>query len=204
MSLDLFGNPAAEKHLTSTQRMTARQAALPGRDLYTTDPHDVGRFLDALRADGLRLPSPVWEPAAGRGDISKTLMKHGYDVFSTDIFPYADGEINVTEMDFFRCGHHRGSKTIFTNPPFNRQEEFLSHALSMGVDVVFFVRLSFLSSRRRHVIFRKYPPAYVYVYSGRAVCYKDGDPEKGQNMVDYCVVMWKPPYGGDTKLRWIE
>ena len=30
-----------------------------------------------------------------------------------------------------------------------------------------------------------------------------GDRNKGQNMIDYCVIMWKPPYRGDAVLRWI-
>jgi hypothetical protein len=94
-------------------------------------------------------------------------------------------------------------KTIFTNPPFNAQENFLRHALSFGVGVVFFVRLSFLASIRRFEIFKQYTPAYIYVYSARAHCYKNGNIDKGQNMIDYCVIVWKQPYRGDAILRWI-
>jgi hypothetical protein len=204
--IDLFGNTFEEKKLTSTQRIVTRQAVLTGRDLYTTEPYDIERFIKAIRRDGVELPSPIWEPAAGRGDISKTLMQYGYEVRSTDIFPYRDNEIEIAEVDFFTCNSLTGGidcKTIFTNPPFNAQEEFLEHALSLGVDVVFFVRLSFLSSIRRFKIYEKYKPAYVYVYSGRAHCYKNGNTAKGQNMVDYMVIMWKPPYRNDTVLRWI-
>jgi len=44
----------------------------------------------------------------------------------------------------------------------------------------------------------------TYAKTARAHCYKDGDVSKGQSMIDYCMIMWKPPYKGDTKLRWIE
>ena len=202
MNTDLFGNSVEQKALTSMQRMATRQAALPGRDLYTTEPKDVERFLKAIERDGLKLASPVWEPAAGRGDIAKTLIAYGYHVISTDIIPYTDRDIEVGESDFLACPTSEG-KTIFTNPPFNIQEEFLKHALSFGVDVLFFVRLSFLSSIRRYKIYEQYNPAYVYAYSARAHCYKDGDTTKGQNMIDYCVMWWKPPYKGETILRWI-
>jgi hypothetical protein len=206
--IDLFGNAIEEKALTSTQRMVSRQTVLLGRDLYTTEPKDIGRFIEAIKRDGINLVSPIWEPAAGRGDISKTLIKYGYEVISTDIFPYRDREIGVFELDFFACNSSvdffdKSMGCIFTNPPFNAQEEFLKHALSFGIDVVFFVRLSFLSSIRRFKIYEKYNPAYVYVYSARAHCYKNGNISHGQNMIDYCIIMWKPPYKNETVLRWI-
>ncbi|GHU09534.1 hypothetical protein FACS1894151_07460 [Spirochaetia bacterium] len=207
MDIDLFGNSVGEKALTSTQRIVTRQNISTGRDLYTTEPSDIDRFIRATKRDGIELSSPIWEPAAGRGDISKTLIKYGYEVQSTDIIAYNDQDIKVKELDFFSCldvGAGIGGKpgTIFTNPPFNVQEEFLIHALSFGVDVIFFVRLSFLSGIRRLKIFSQYNPAYVYVYSARAHCYKNGDVRGVANMIDY-VIIWKPPYKNTSCLRWI-
>ncbi|MDR1837584.1 MAG: hypothetical protein LBQ89_08000 [Treponema sp.] len=203
MSKDLFGNTIKEKGLTSVQRMLIRQTDLIGRDLYVTEPRDIERFLNAIEADGMRLIEPIWEPAAGHGHISKALKKYGYNVASSDIIPYKDDEINIHEADFLAQKKPKLASTIFTNPPFNMQELFLEHALSMGVHVVFFVRLSFLSSIRRYKIYQKYNPAYVYVYTARAHCYKNGDTSKSQNMIDYCVIMWKPPYKTETIMRWI-
>jgi hypothetical protein len=205
-AVDLFGNVIEEKALTSTQRITTRQAVNAGRDLYTTEQYDIERFMRVIKNDGLELPSPIWEPAAGHGDISKVLEKHGHKVVSTDIIPYEDQEIKIKSLDFLSYNsafHGVEFGTIFTNPPFNTQEEFLEHALSFSVDVVFFVRLSFLSSIRRHKIYARYNPAYVYVYSARAHCYKGGDINKGQNMIDYCIIIWRPPYKNETLLRWI-
>jgi len=205
---DLFGNAVVEKRLTSTQRIATRQAAIMGRDLYTTRPADIQRFLDAAERDGLEIPHPIWEPAAGLGDISKVLKANGYMVRSTDLYPYRDDEIDVYgPRDFLLTDRKHGERAIFTNPPFNMQEAFLLHALTFGTDVIFFVRLSFLSSQGRYrKIYSQHQPAYAYVYTGRAQCHKDGYRENGraQNMVDYCVIWYKPPYRGDTKLRWIE
>jgi hypothetical protein len=202
--IDIFGNSVEQKALTTMKRITARQAAPKGRDLYTTEPADIERFIKAIQRDGVELSDPIWEPAAGLGDISKTLMKYGHEVRSTDIFPYRDNDIDIAELDFLSCRNTAGyCRTIFTNPPFNAQEEFLEHALSLGVNVVFFVRLSFLSGIRRRRFYERYNPAYVYVYSGRAHCYKDGETSKGKNMIDYCMIMWMPPYKNETALRWI-
>jgi len=187
------------------QRIISRQVASAGRDLYTTEPKDVERFLRALKRDRLKLSEPIWEPAAGQGDISKTLMRYGHNVYSTDICPYKDGSIEIPPLDFFTGGNDFQCKTILTNPPFNKHEEFLLRALSLNVDVVFFVRLSFLASIRRLKIFKRYKPTYVYIYSGRAHCYKNGDRDKSQNMIDYCWMMWQYPYPRiDPSLRWIE
>jgi len=203
--IDLFGNIIEEKDLTSMQRLTYRLAGIEGRDLYVTEPKDIERFLSALKRDKMIIPSPIWEPAAGQGDISKTLINHGYDVKSSDLYPYKDDKIDIIGFDFFAANKCEGCKTIFTNPPFNIQEEFLLHALKMNVDVIFFVRLSFLTGKRRFKIFQNYKPSYIYVFSGRAHCYIGGDRSKQtSNMIDYCLMWMKPPYQNITELRWIE
>jgi len=202
--VDLFGVETEEKVLTSMQRISTRQVKQLGRDLYTTEPNDIARFIQAIKRDHIELPGPIWEPAAGQGDISKILTHYGFEVYSSDLYPHQDEGIKTDEIDFLACKKNTKSiKTIFTNPPFNMQEEFLLHALSFDVDVVFFVRLSFLSSMRRLKIYEKFNPAYVYVYSARAHCYKNGDINKSQNMIDYCIIIWKPPYQNTTSLRWI-
>ena len=204
MNIDLFGNIVDQKKFTSTQKLSIRQTNFEGRDLYTTEPKDIKRFLDALKEDGLVIPSPIWEPAAGFGDISKTLIKYGYEVKSSDLYCYQDDLIKIIEADFFVCSKNENCKTIFTNPPFNMQEKFLLHALSMNIDVIFFVRLNFLSSIRRYKIYQTYKPAYVYIYSARAHCYKNGEKTgKTDNMIDYCLIWWKPPYRNEPILRWI-
>ena len=207
MGEDLFGNEIKEKRLLTTMnRIVTRQADIEGRDLYTTDPKDIERFLLAAKDEGLEIIGPIWEAAAGHGDISKTLIQYGYDVVSTDIIPYKDNEIDIPAMDFFTCENliRPDIKTIFTNPPFNEAENFLIHALSFGIDIIFFVRMSFLSSKTRKKIFDVYKPTFTYIYAGRAKCYKNGDRSKDKNMIDYVVMIWKPPYKTKPIMEWIE
>jgi len=203
MPIDLFGEPIPQKRFTQQERLSGRQAETRQRDFYETEPKDIERFLAALDRDGISISGTIWEPAAGQGAISKTLIQHGHQVLSTDIVPYRDRHIDISELDFFTVTQ-QSCKTIFTNPPFNLQEDFLRHALSFNVDVIFFIRLSFLSSIKRHALFIGRPPAFVYVYSARAHCYKNGvKGSAADNMIDYCVIYWKPPHAKDTILRWI-
>jgi hypothetical protein len=204
---DLFGNRVISSPLVKQSLLIQggyRSATFSGRDLYTTRPSDIVRFLDMIHKNGIHLASPIWEPAAGLGDISKTLIKYGYEVKSTDIYPYKDEEIEIEAKDFFLNKDSYGCKTIFTNPPFNACEEFLMHAFSLNVDIVFFVRNSFLSSTRRFKIFQRFNPLYCCIYSKRAQCFNNGVVTKGNGIVDYCVLIWKPPYKNETFLRWIE
>ena len=204
---DLFGDIIEDRGVINTmRRITTRQVGIEGRDLYTTEPADIERFLLAAKRDNLEIPNPIWEPAAGLGDISKTLIQYGHEVFSSDLYAYKDETIDIPKLDFYICSNliNPNIKTIFTNPPYNEQEEFLLHALSFGIDVMFFTRLSFLSSKGRYALFMRYRPSYVYVYSGRAQCYKDGKLDWDSSMIDYCIMVWKPPYKAETITRWIK
>jgi hypothetical protein len=206
MNTNLFGNNIEEKKtLTTMKRIVTRQTDIKGRDLYTTNPKDIERFLLTAKKDKLDILDPIWEPAAGLGHISKTLIHYGYHVYSSDLYAYIDEETEILESDFFAFNSliNRNCKTIFTNPPFNDQKAFLLHALSFGVDVIFFVRISFLTSKTRLKIYEKYKPTFIYIYAGRAGCFKNGDSSRNKNMVDYCVIVWKPPYNTETITRWI-
>jgi hypothetical protein len=204
MNADLFENTVKESPRRKVHQFTCSLNNPSARNLYTTDQKDTERFLSAIKRDGLEIPSPIWEPCAGLGDISKVLLRHGYKVISTDAYPYQDNDIKINKLDFFSCAHAPdGVKTIFTNPPFNVQNKLLEHALSLEKYIVLFVRLSFLTSKSRLDIYKKNPPLYVYAYSLRAHCYKDGIISKG-SMIDYCLVIFKPHHTGETVLRWIE
>ena len=63
MSIDLFDNKLEQKGLTATQRMTIRQAEKTSRDLYTTDPKDIERFLAAVRKSSRIIKNPPYRGA---------------------------------------------------------------------------------------------------------------------------------------------
>ena len=80
-------------------------------DFYATDPSTV----DALEYAG-KLPKnkTIWECAAGQGDLSEALIKHGYEVISTDLHDrgYCKGG-----TDFLHTKELL-APCIFTNPPY--------------------------------------------------------------------------------------
>ena len=92
------------------------------------------------------LPPRLWEPAAGKGAISRILKKRGHTVVAEDLMAYdgADGDITPGK-DFFqaerapsRCG------AIVSNPPFAWADDFVRHGLALVPKVVVLLRLAAL------------------------------------------------------------
>ena len=44
--------------------------------------------------------------------------------------------------------------------------------------LILFLKIQFLEGQKRKELFKKYPPKYVYCYSARQKCAKDGEFEK--------------------------
>jgi hypothetical protein len=68
----------------------------------------------------------IWEPAAGRGDLSAVLRDAGYRVIESDI-------AWSQPVDFLLQQSLPGNVgSIVTNPPFDRIEAFIRHALELA------------------------------------------------------------------------
>lgn len=73
---------------------------------------------------------PIWEPAAGRGDMSEVLKAAGFNVYETDVFGYkrlVGGQIR----DFFSFQQAPACCSIITNPPNSLNLEFAIHAIKL-------------------------------------------------------------------------
>jgi|SRR5262249_47553293 len=96
-----------------------------GLDLYETPAVAVNAL---LRVESI--PRRVWEPAAGRGAITRVLRNVGHEVIASDVHDYGG-------LDFVRdflaqdCAPP-GSECILTNPPFRLVEKFVAHALDLA------------------------------------------------------------------------
>lgn len=106
-------------------------------DAYFTEPWVTRALCRAYPIPKRALP--VWEPAGGRGDMSRVLeAETGRDVIATDVFPHGDPAATgvIHGVDFFFVspgdaeGPHTTARAIVTNPPFRLAEEFLHHALA--------------------------------------------------------------------------
>jgi hypothetical protein len=69
---------------------------------------------------------PIWEPAAGSGQMVSALEASGFEVIATDI---ASGQ------DFLDC-HEAQYDAIVTNPPYAHARQFIEHALELTKPVL--------------------------------------------------------------------
>lgn len=107
------------------------------RDAYMTPPWAT----DVLAADLVQLgmlprrdaaggPLPIWEPAAGSGQMSGALAAAGFEVYCSDIEPEAKG----FRHDFLRDDPPvilPPPGAIITNPPYNRADDFVARAVDI-------------------------------------------------------------------------
>jgi hypothetical protein len=79
---------------------------------------------------------PVWEPAAGHGNIVEVLDRHGIGTTATDINEYVDltRDLIIEAADFLRTNPYpafSGMFSIITNPPYDKAEQFVRYALQL-------------------------------------------------------------------------
>lgn len=111
-----------------------------GHDVYETPPEAVLALIN-----GIGLPDRIWEPACGPGSIVKTLRGDGFNVFASDLVDYGcpDQESGVDFLE--TASAPEGVTAIVTNPPYKLANEFVRHALNLGVPkVCMLLRLAFL------------------------------------------------------------
>lgn len=169
-------------------------------DYYATDPKAIDEL---LRYEVFN--KNIWECACGEGNLSKPLKEYGYNVYSTDLI---DRGYQDECLDFLK-NTKKFDGDIITNPPFKYTTEFILNSLEaipMGNKVAMFLKINYLSGKRRYKeIYSKYPPYRVYVFTGRIACSKNNDPEgyKGGAM-DYVWMIWEKGKLGPTELKWIK
>tara|TARA_Y100000310_G_scaffold327982_1_gene395264 strand:+ start:406 stop:984 length:579 start_codon:yes stop_codon:yes gene_type:complete len=97
-------------------------------DRYYTQPEVTRALLEAVSFRGR-----LWEPACGRGDMSKVLLGAGYEVVSTDLYNHGYA---IDRTDFLKVPIAPADVlSIVTNPPYTAVEEFIEHALVLTAPV---------------------------------------------------------------------
>lgn len=64
-----------------------------------------------------------------------------------------------------------------------------------------------METSKRLEMFKKYPPKFIYVFSDRINCAKNGDFEKESEnggAVCYCWYIWQKGFNGKPTLDWID
>jgi hypothetical protein len=130
-----------------------------GDDLYET-PACATRAL--IRTGVLDNFHWIFEPAAGRGAISRELKARGWNVFAHDLIAYdgADSEV-CAGFNFFEAPGVYRTDAIVTNPPFRLADRFIRKGLELGVPVIVLLRLMALEGAKRSDIMAHCRHVYI-------------------------------------------
>lgn len=167
-------------------------------DFYPTWPGATTALLTVEKFDG-----PIWECAAGEGDMSRVLEASGYDVISTDLVDrgYCDARID------FLMEHQARAPNVVTNPPFGLAREFVDRALELtSGKVAMFLRLAFLEGLSRGQWLPNTPLARVWIMSRRVPMQRGrisqaGD---GHGVLAFAWFVWEHGYRGAPSLGWLD
>lgn len=187
-------------------------------DFYATPSYTIE---DLLTIYPLLIPKKysIWEPACGLGHLSIPLKEKGFDVFSSDIHDHGYQDIDelfdflkpidtsqLLQLQEYQKQHSHTA--IVTNPPYKQAQQFVERSIELlkkdGDIVCMFLKVLFLESQKRRILFDKYPPKYVAVYSKRVSCANNGDFSKQQSSaIAYAWYIWEKGYTGNSILKWI-
>jgi len=148
----------------------------------------------------------IWECACGEGDISKLLIKEGYQVYSTDLI---DRGFGVGRVDFLKEGLFQDTEmhdNIITNPPYKHALEFVLQSKKQSINkIAMFLKTVFLESEKRKEMFLDtiFPLRTVYQFSKRVNPTKAGIKLKNSGMIAYAWYVWDKNYKGKPTIEWI-
>jgi hypothetical protein len=133
------------------------------------------------------------------------LRPYGYTVHSSDLYYRGYGDKRCVDFLTTTKPPTRLISAIVTNPPYNQALEFVQHALTFGVDVCMFLKLTFLEGQRRRKFFDEHPPRTVAVFSKRITVARNGNPEafNQSSAACYAWFIWTPGYEGKPEVVWI-
>lgn len=177
----------------------------------------VGRHLDfyqtpasvvfGLLNTGFFSGNNLLEPSAGQGAIIKEVLTRFPNISITAIeiqSEFKDHLIQIgvkTIIGDFLTIEPSSFDRIIANPPFSQAEDFVRHALkflSKNGKMAFLLRLPFIASVKRHLLFKEHQPSQVLVLSQR--------PKFGGTNIDSCDYawfVWEKQSSEKTELLWI-
>lgn len=152
----------------------------------------------------------IWENAVGGGDLAEEFRKEGKlgiisDLIDRDYKP--EGIPSSFGKDFFKMSKvWKGD--IVTNPPYKYAAQWVEHSMELINDrhyLALFLKLTFLESKARKELFKKYPLKTLWVSSSRIKCAKNGDFKSyDSSATAYGWFVWQKGYNGDTVIKWFN
>ncbi|HCX68567.1 hypothetical protein [Parvibaculum sp.] len=122
--------------------------------------------LALLAREGRRMAhvsGDIWEPACGRGRMSRVFSAAGFRVTSTDLVDRGFGKGGV---DFLKARRLR-APVVITNPPYGELvESFIRHARALGARyLALLVKADFFQAAgkaARQRLFNEFPPSRIH------------------------------------------
>ena len=114
-------------------------------DYYATPPEMAEKLLE-LEPE----LKNIWECACGEGHLGKIFEKHNLLSKASDIADRGYGEV----IDFLSYEKNWNGDVV-TNPPYNKAQEFVEHALDItekGNKICMFLKLTFLEGKKKKKI----------------------------------------------------
>lgn len=155
------------------------------------------------------IPKRIWEPCCGRGWMSKVLIDHGYDVYSSDLYTYDNCVIPNIEFDkdFLSSDIEESIEGIITNPPYSKNfaEKLIIKSLKSVKFIAILQRLFFLESAKRYELFITTRPD-VLVFSNRINFANESNYNNRKlqigGMMAFAWFIWHPSCNGH--LNWVN
>ena len=183
-------------------------------DYYATSTTAIPPLIEAMTKHKERIARRIWENASGENHLVNKLEEIGFNVLPTDIIKRTDKTI---KLDFL----HDDNKwvrewlnaldgeevNILTNPPYKFATEWVYKSMEFlreGEKLMLFLKIQFLEGIKRRELFKKYPPKYVFVFSKRQMCAKNGKFDSYQSSAScYAWFVWVKGYKGYPIIDWI-
>jgi hypothetical protein len=170
----------------------------PELDYYATPP-EMAEALLKMEPD----LDMIWEPACGEGHLAEVFVKANKLARASDIVDRGYGYI----LDFLK-ENATWAGDIVTNPPYNKAQEFVEHALNViqdGRKVCMFLKLTFLEGQKRRKLFNLNCLKNVYVSAARVNCALNGEfHNKQSSAVAYAWFVWEKGYNGKPMIDWFN
>ena len=171
-------------------------------DFYATPPEAIQALLEVESFNGT-----IWECCCGDGAIVNVLRNTGHRVYATDLVGRGCPE-SESRVDFLLeplPGFYVGA--IVTNPPYALADQFVRHALTLGVPkIAMLLRLAFLESDRRSSILDGGKLARVYPFRNRLpMMHRQGwTGKQSSSSIAFAWFVWKIDHRGPTELHRIS
>jgi len=179
--------------MNKAQQIVGFSANREKNDFYATPEESTEKLLNVVTFRGR-----IYEPCCGQGHISEVLVKHGYEVFSSDL---VDRGYGTPRVDFLM--ETQKYDNVVTNPPFKNALEFAEKALELSrYKVALLLKLSFLEGVARRNFFKRYPPEKVWVFSQRQALMKNGEPHSG-GMLALAWFIWSKDNIESPTVGWV-